>query len=343
MNMFDTRLMLEMVEQMKKPATFLKDTFFGNVRTFDTAKVDIDIEKGKRKIAPFVHSRIGGKTVERQGFQTNSYSAPLIAPDIITTAEDLLKRSAGENIYGAMSPDERAARQLGKDIVYLDDMITRREEWMCAKALFTGKVNVVGEGIDDVINFGTINGEALAGSAKWSHADSKPLDDFRRFSSKVRQNSGLTPDIAIISSNVVDVFLNNPQIKEFFIKAYRPEFGLIKPENMPNGTSYLGQIISAGVNLDLYAYEEWFVDEATGAEEAMIPDNKVLVASTRARTDMCYGAITIAEGDQLTTYAASRVPNSWTQKKPAARFLSMSSRPIPVPTQIDAFYVATVV
>ncbi|WP_284069242.1 major capsid protein [Escherichia coli] len=35
-------------------------------------------------------------------------------------------------------PAERAAEQLGKDLLELDEMVNRREEWMCAQVLFYG-------------------------------------------------------------------------------------------------------------------------------------------------------------------------------------------------------------
>ena len=62
MDIFDTRTMLEAVEQMPSARRFLLNTFFngGNPVTFATKTVDIDIIKGKRKMAPFVHPRLPG-------------------------------------------------------------------------------------------------------------------------------------------------------------------------------------------------------------------------------------------------------------------------------------------
>lgn len=96
----------------------------------------------------------GSKTVERRGFVTRTLEPPLVAPDLVTTAELLLNRLPGENIYNAKSPAERAAEQLGKDLLELDEMVNRREEWMCAQVLFTGQVDIVGEGVDDTVYFG---------------------------------------------------------------------------------------------------------------------------------------------------------------------------------------------
>nr|VFJ67558.1 MAG: hypothetical protein BECKFW1821B_GA0114236_11323 [Candidatus Kentron sp. FW] len=44
-SLFETRTMLEALEEMKAPRTFLIQSFFSNVETFATELVDIDIVK----------------------------------------------------------------------------------------------------------------------------------------------------------------------------------------------------------------------------------------------------------------------------------------------------------
>ncbi|WP_446423111.1 major capsid protein [Escherichia coli] len=77
----------------------------------------MDFVRGGRTMAPFVGKGFGSKTVERRGFVTRTLEPPLVAPDLVTTAELLLNRLPGENIYNAKSPEERAAEQLGKDLL----------------------------------------------------------------------------------------------------------------------------------------------------------------------------------------------------------------------------------
>nr|VFJ53427.1 MAG: Phage major capsid protein E [Candidatus Kentron sp. FM]VFJ54637.1 MAG: Phage major capsid protein E [Candidatus Kentron sp. FM]VFK10384.1 MAG: Phage major capsid protein E [Candidatus Kentron sp. FM] len=48
-------------------------------------------------------------------------------------AQNFLTRTPGEAVYaGSLSPQQRAARQLGKDMGEMMDAIVRREEWMAA-------------------------------------------------------------------------------------------------------------------------------------------------------------------------------------------------------------------
>ena len=107
-SIYDPRTMGKLVERMPKVHTFIKSTFFRNVETFDTQKIDVDFKKGNRQLAPFVHKKIGGDTIDNEGFQTNTYEPPLVAPNKITTVDDILKRTPGESLYNGKTPNQRA-------------------------------------------------------------------------------------------------------------------------------------------------------------------------------------------------------------------------------------------
>lgn len=44
-SIYDPRTMGKLVERMPKVHTFIKSTFFRNVETFDTQKIDVDLRK----------------------------------------------------------------------------------------------------------------------------------------------------------------------------------------------------------------------------------------------------------------------------------------------------------
>lgn len=337
-DMFGTRKMISMLEQAKPVRTFLKDTFFNNETNFDTEVVDVDIVKGGRKVAAWVADRIGGKTVERTGYETKTYKPALVAPDMITTAENLMKRMAGEGITGTLTPDERAARQLGKDLAELDNMIARRIEVSCAQALTTGQVVMKGDGVNQTIGFGTLNGSTLSGTDLWNNAASNPVLHGKEFRREIAKLSGLSLNMCILGSDAAQAFLDNEKVQKL-LNLRNVDIGMIKPAELPQGVVYLGSLDG----MDYYEYNEWYYDEDAEDDLPLIPVNKAIYIPRGIRTDMLYGAVTIAEGEDLKTYAMNRVPNSWTQKKPAARYVQISSRPLPVLTQIDGVYVATVV
>ncbi|MGE6379555.1 major capsid protein [Peribacillus muralis] len=345
-SLYDTRTLLAATEAMLPVNTFLKTTFFPNVKTFTSEHVDVDYAKGRRKMAPFVSPRLPGQVMERQGFKTKSFKPATIKPLRIITGDDIKKRSFGENFYSAKSPDDRAIEMIARDLSEMDAAITRREEWMAAQILFTGKVDIIGEGVQAQMDFDFTNKETLSGTDLWSNhsasgSESDPIGDLKRWRQQIIKSSGITPDRAIMASDVVDAFTSHPAVVKV-MDTQRIILGKIEPQALPDGVTYIGSISSLG--LDLYSYDEWYYDEETATDKPMVPAGTIALASTRTRSSILYGAVTIADAhtENFVTYEGSRIPDSWIQKNPAARFLQMNSSPLPVPAEVDSWFVAKV-
>ena len=148
-NIYTPRYLAEVVRQAPPIHTYFRDTFFTNVKTFATERVDIDLVKGDRRMAAFVHPRVGGKVLKANGYQTESYKPPLINPYDVTTADQHMTRLPGEDLYSGMTPAQRAARKLMDEYNRLNDATTRREEWMAVQAIVTGTIPIVGQSLSD--------------------------------------------------------------------------------------------------------------------------------------------------------------------------------------------------
>ena len=57
---------------------------------------------------------------------------------------------------------------------------------------------------------------------------------------------------------------------------------------------------------------------------------------------MGYAAITLIKDEDFVTFEAERVPDSWTEKNPARKMLQMSAKPLPIPKEINGWFVAKV-
>lgn len=248
-DIFKTRTMLKVIENAPPLRTFLRDTFFKNSETFDTPHVDVDICKSKRRLAPFVSPRVSGKNIDRQGFRTETYSPALVGPQIITNADHVMNRTPGESVYGGITPLERAARLLAKDLVELENMITRREEWMCAQMLTTGKVVMKGDDVDDVIDFEFTNTEALTGVNAWDNPASDPIKDIKRWRTEIEKSSGVSPNYLLVSSDVAEMLVDHPKIQSLF-NIWNYQMGQMAPTfGSSNGVNYVGRLSSAGVEV----------------------------------------------------------------------------------------------
>lgn len=334
-SIFSTRSMIQMLDMMPAANTFLRDTFFRTRTPSEDEFVDIDIRKGKRRVATFVSDAIGSKTVERTGFKVETYKPVLVGNDMITTAADILKRSPNEHIYGAKSPNVRAAEIMARDLVELDNMITRNEEVQCAQALFTGQVQMIGEGVNQTLTFDGFEEVTVDSADEWDQSTSDPEQLLRTMKRKVTQESGHNADIAIFGANALDKFLNNAKMQKK-LDLMDMRLASIEPRPLPNGVTYVGRLSS--VSLDIYTYDEWYLD-SNGTEQPIVPEDKILVGASTAYRSILYGLVVdVEEG----SFALPRVPKSWTERKPSARIIQLQSRPLAVPHDIAAHCVATV-
>ena len=346
-SIYEPRTMGRVVTKLPPVHTFFRSTFFKNEETFVTKEVDVDFVKGSRKIAPYVHPVIGGKTVANTGYETKRYTPPMVAPDKVTTVDDLLKRIPGESIVSGRSPAERAVLKMSSDFSELRDMITRREELMCVQSIFMGRIPIIGEGLNEVIDFQFTNREVITTAAKkWTGKDSDPIADLKRWHKRV-QKKGLTNcDMCIMSDDVATVFINHEKVKNLLdIKNYH--LAVIQPRQLPGGVTYIGTINELG--LDIYTYNEWYLDDWTDPENAtekpLVPEGELVLISSHANYSMYYGAITLVDENTkaFRTVEGKYVPDTCVKRKPAGRFLQLSSAPLSVPHDVDSWFVAKVI
>ena len=124
--------LIGVVPNLKTAQSFLLDRFFPNIVTSDTEEVAIDVDIGKRRMAPFVSPLVEGRLVEQRRFQTNSFKPAYVkdkrAPDLLKP----VRRTIGERIGGALTGAEREMANLEAEMTDQVDILTRRLEWMAA-------------------------------------------------------------------------------------------------------------------------------------------------------------------------------------------------------------------
>ena len=348
-SIYEPRTMGRVVTKLPPVHTFFRSTFFKHEETFVTKDVDVDFVKGSRKVAPYVHRMIGGKTVPNTGYTTKTYTPPLVAPDKITTIDDLLKRQAGESIVSGRTPAERAVLKMSADFVELRDMIARREELMCTQSIFTGQIPIIGEGLNEVIDFGFTNKETITtATKKWTNAASDPIGDLKRWHKTVQQKGFVNCDMCIMADDVATAFVNHEKVQKLLdVKNY--SLAVIQPRQLPNGVTYIGSIHELG--LDIYTYNEWYLDDWTdpdpkkATEKPLVPEGELVLISSNANYSMYYGAITLIDENtkEFRTVEGKYVPDTWVKRKPARRFLQLSSAPLSVPHDVDSWFVAKVI
>lgn len=350
MNLYDTLTMLEGIRAAKPAPSFLRDTYFpteaGDI--FETEKVIVDYENETNdKLAPAVIK--GSVPVQRGSFQSKELTAPLIAPSAELSVDQLNRRMFNESIVSGLSPEQREAGYLADDLAKLDAMITRTEEYMAARVLldnaYTIKQYLNGYGTSQFQNFsinffgeGNSTNQAVytPGGGTWSVTSTTILADIAAMC-RMLKKKGLQATDVIMGANAADVFLRNQDVREILDNRRMSLVNdTVNPAEAGVGVAYLGSFNIEGNVVDIYAYDNTYVDE-NGQDQYYFDANKIAVtAKGMGRTS--YGAISqYEEGETVAkTYAAARVPHVIINRHDNLRELVYQARPLAMPKHLNA-------
>lgn len=347
-NIFDTSLLVQVVPNLMTSQNWILDRFFPNVVTFDTEEVAIDVDVGKRRMAPFVSPLVEGKLVEQRKYQTNTFKPAYIKDKRAPDLRKPIRRQIGERIGGEYSAAEREMLNLQFEMADQIDMINRRLEWMACSALATGTVTVAGEGYETkIVDFGrspelTIT---LSGSDKWPQSvpagstNTRPSDDIEEWQATFLQKSGAVPTDLIFTNKSWKAFRLDTTIKDNAITfpALSPFGNQVNAgAQIANGAVYKGR----WGNFDLWLYNDWFIDPLDDIEKAMLPDGGVAMASKDLMGTRAFGVIL----DPKFNYGPlAYAPKTWVKEDPAQRLLMMQSAPLVIPSRVNASLFAMVV
>lgn len=346
---YDTNTLVQVVPNLKLAQQFLLDKFFPNIVTSDTEKVSIDIDVGKRRMAPFVSPLVEGKLVEQRRYQTNEFTPAYIkdkrAPDLLKP----VRRMIGERIGGEFTGEEREMANLYAEMADQVDIVNRRLEWMAAQALQNGTLTVSGDGFAQVtIDFGrdpslTV---ALTGAAQWTASNiltasgtpntASPTANIDGWQRQILKTSGAKVTDIVFTTSAWEAFILDPKLKGAIIfPSLSPMGNVINPgAQIEQGAVYMGH----WGQYDLWIYNDWYVND-NNQEVPMLTDGTVIMSGANLMGTRAFGMIK----DPAFNYKAMPyAPKTWVENDPAQRFIMMQSAPLVIPSRVNASFAATV-
>jgi len=343
-SMFEPRKLIGVWEQVKRSKSFLRDFVFRGRYQSMEEHIDLDEVTSNRIMAPFSSLSGSGSTVARAGFQARTYTPPMVAPKFVTKALDLMSRMAGEAIYSGSTAQDRSLQLAMADMRKLDDMIARREEWMCAQLLFSGEVAMVGDDYSETLTFGHTNTDNLTGADRWSEATGTPLTDLGAWALEVAKETGVLPTTCVMALDVWGPFYNNTEVQAS-LDLNKQALAKLAPREAPNGARFMGVFTCPVVgDIDIYTYPEWYEEDVAGTltRYPMVPDGTIALFDPLDSFLLAHGAYIDLETEPATVNVADRYPRSWYEKGPNQRFLQLISRPLVAPTRTNAWFWAKV-
>lgn len=354
---YDTNVLIEVVPNLKRAVSFLLDRYFPNIYTADSEFVSIDVDVGKRRIAPFVSPLVEGKLVEQRRYQTNVFKPAYVKDKRAPDLRKPVRRMIGERIGGEMTGAEREMANLEMEMTDQIDIITRRLEWMAAQALFGGKVTIVGDGFPlVVVDFGRdpLLTAALTGTAQWTPANvangtATPVLNIEQWQRTILKKSGGVCVDIVFTTSAWEGFIADPLLRGAI---YYPRLGdtgnsLNIGNEIKRGAVYKGR----WGQYDLWIYNEWYVESGTeGGPQAggsqvvdkeypMIPDGGIVMAGPDLMGTRAFGQIL----DPSFNYGPIPfAPKTWVAEDPPQRYIMMQSSPIVIPARVNASFGAQV-
>lgn len=345
LDIFDTNVLVEVVPNLLLSQNALLDKFFGGIVEYDSEKISIDVDVGKRRMSPFVSPLVAGKLVESRTIQTNTFTPAYIKDKRAPDLRKPVRRQIGERIGGGgLTGEERMMANLQFEMADQIDMLNRRLEWMAASCIQSGSVTVSGDGYPTtVVNFGRDSSltVTLTGNYTWDsgNALATPAVNIENWAIQVMRLSGAQITDVVFSPTAFQWFRKDPQIVNQIIFD-TARFGNPGLNNVNSAAQVKHGLMYKGTwgSFDLWVYNDWYVNDSN-VQARMIPDGSVFLIGPDMMGTRAFGMILDPE---FAYEALAYAPKSWVEKDPAQRLILMQSAPLVIPARVNTCLYANV-
>jgi hypothetical protein len=346
MDIFDTNVLVQVVPNLLTSQNALLDKFFPGIVEYDSETVSIDVDVGKRRMAPFVSPLVAGRLVESRQIQTNSFKPAYIKDKRAPDLRKPVRRQIGERIGGGdLTGEERMQANLQFEMADQVDMLNRRLEWMAAQVVQFGSTTISGDGYPStVVNFGrdASLSVTLTGNYTWDsgNALASPGNNLEDWSVQVMALSGAQVTDIVFSPTAFQWFRADPEIKAqiIFDTARFRDPGRNNVDSAIGPAKHGLQYKGSWGGFDLWIYNDWYVNDSN-AQARMIPDGSVFLTGPDMMGTRAFGMILDPE---FAYEAMAFAPKSWVEKDPAQRLILMQSSPIVIPSRVNTCLYANV-
>jgi len=339
MDVVSTVTLLGVFQQIHSLDTFFLNMFFPRVVTFDTKEIAFDKLSKSRKLAPLVSPMVAGKVNKQAGGILSSFSPAYVKPKDVVDPQMLLERMPGEAIGGELSPAQRRNAVIVQLLTDQDESITRREEWMAAQAVLTGKITaeMEGQGTYEVdFQRKAENNITLTGAAQWTGLDpetsTKPIEDIETWAD---QAEGIV-NIAVMDKLTWALLRKFKCIKDAIDKTLAQKSSVELGPNVKKEAAWVGNLNG----IDLYVYKGTY--EENDVEVNIMPDYTFVLGSTFSDGVRAYGGIQDVKANANGIVSGARYPKNFFTDDPSVEYLMTQSAPLPVTPRPNAFVVVKV-
>lgn len=336
---YDPKYLRGVIQLIHPVKSFFKDRFFSESVKFPTERVSFEFYDSGMKIAPYANGHSGPVAIEHEGYSVKTYTPALLSVKRAITNDLIAQKLLGESPYNSgMSPESRAQEIAAQDLDELTAMIYRKQEFMCARVLQDGKLDIEGKGVHETADFNFQNIENTQSADKWT--SSYDLVGKLKAKAQLIRSQGYNPDTLILGVDAANALIDNTKIQKL-LDNRRIVSGQIEPKELETGCEYLGGLILPGLFCDIYCDNEYYYDDATKSSKPYLDSDCAILIDSKVRHNMLYGAITYIDqkSEQHVSEMNEYVPRTWIDIESSIKYISVSSRCLPCPVDVRSWAV----
>ena len=306
--------LLQTVERIKPPASYLVDTWFPNqiTSTLSNGYMAVEYRKEGRLLAPFVSKGGRGVNVNRGSSRIRLYKAPMVGPRRVIGLGDIELRQFGEQpVFSNVTPEQRAAKMQAEDMMDLLRMIGNSKNKMAADIMQTGKTIIRGladDGVTEEVDEITFDWNSkVNASTDWANSTADIYGDIKAVSERIQEDSGFIPTLMLCGSNVEKKLLNNSAIYKWLQIPNRENLAMasFSPHYTSPQARFIGYL--SALNLEIISYAETYTDTDGKVKPFLDPDVAIIGVPGVGR--QLYGSVTcMNQAGDWQTFVANNVP-----------------------------------
>lgn len=330
--LYDTSTLLGLYREVPEPSTYFRSLCFGSAITFDSEYVDFQKIREGRKLAPLVVPTAQGRPVYSEASTVTRLKPAYLKPKDVVSPDRLIAKRPTESLFSPnqISPQARYDAIIGDILRVHRETIDRREEWMAAQAIITGKVTLGSPDYPEtVVDFGRAANHTitLGSGSRWGDSGVDPMRDIQTWVDRVRRAEfGGPVNRLTVGADVLPVLLAADSVKrQLDIHTRGTNADLNTGLRTGDYVEYIGKL---GPNLELWVNSDFYEDPTTGTATPFLDPKTVVLTGPNVMGVRCYGAIL---DHQARFNALAVFPKMWSQEDPSATYVMTQSAPLMVP------------
>lgn len=207
-DLFNTRVVLDYFKDLERNYT-LGDTLFPEMKIDD---IELDIIKGGNNLPVSASVRAWGAEAEigdRDGFTAFKQELAPISRKIMLNEKEIIK------LQNPRTTNElnNTLQKLFNDAESMVDAVRTRAEALRFEALATGKIVINENGYVGELDYGVPADHKETVDVSWLSPDANPLQDLKKWQSKIQSDTGIKPMRALTSERVAGALEDHPSVK----------------------------------------------------------------------------------------------------------------------------------